>query len=175
MTEKQKNREVKTLSKLTALKNYITQNPEAKQYEWYQNVGLSRAMVDGLIKHGIIKNSGTRHYAKYYWDGPIPNIRMAQRLIEYQSEAFERKFAEPKPTKRQYRRANRVVVATTEVAETSNRLGFLEAILSVSNEFVVNGFNVAINENNAVISRNNESMTFTEPTMLTKVFKLVSE
>ena len=58
---------------------------------------------------------------------------------------------------------------------TSNRVGFLEAILSVSNEFVVNGFNVAINENNAVISRNNESMTFTEPTMLTKVFKLVSE
>ena len=169
-----KNREQKTLRKLFELKAFIDKNPGAVQAEWYKATKLSRTMIAALIKHSIITKSGTKFFPNYTWAGPTPNIKMVYKLIDLQRAHFTKKFSVNVERKYDRKPTQQSLVLATNTT-TSNRVGFLEAILSVSNEFVVNGFNVAINENNAVISRNNESMTFTEPTMLTKVFKLVSE
>jgi len=165
------NREQKTLEKLILLKGYIAEVPTATQTEWFNYAGLSRAMVRALIVNGIIRNSGTNYHPNYYWAGPNPNVSMVNKLVEYQKQYFTNRFSnEVKETRK--KDVSRVVVATTNT--TNKRESFLSALLSVTNEFSVNGFNVSINEDTAVISRNNESITLTEPTMLTKVFRIVS-
>lgn len=169
-----KNREQKTLEKLWSLKRFVLERPEANQSDWYRNSKLSRTMFRAIVSNGIIKNAGNKRNPNYYWSGPLPNVKMVEKLIEFQDRYFNSKFSEREERTglASKRKMNRIVLATTET--TNKRESFLSALLSVTNEFSVNGFNVAINEETAVISRNNESITLTEPTMLTKVFRIVS-
>ena len=169
-----RNREQKTLRKLVELKAFIDKNPGATQAEWYQAAKLSRTMAYALTKNAIITNSGTKFFPDYKWVGPLPNIKMVYKLIDFQRAHFVSKFKvsgvneySKKPKQQS------LVLATNDTS--SKRVAFLEAILSVNNSLDINGFNIAINDNTAVVSRNNESITLTEPTMLSKLFKIVSE
>ena len=169
-----RNREQKTLRKLIELKAFIEKNPGAVQAEWYNATKLSRTMMAALTKHSIITKTGTKFFPHYTWAGPNPNIKMVYKLIDFQRAHFVSKFSLD-GVKKYGRKPKQqsIVLATNDT--TNKRVAFLEAILSVNNSLDINGFNIAINDNTAVVSRNNESITLTEPTMLSKLFKIVSE